>query len=252
MSQENNGAKGRQKDKVWVVMTPVSVHVEINKISRVSPCRNNMSQVATYRICVSKGTTSSDILYARNPGTEDSTLLACHPAYHRGVWGVTHARSACSRGRGQYNRSTQAVWSRHFYQPHRHTLAYGKIIHNPEAIFRTAGPHSFVSRWHSADSAHHIPVGPMPSSSPFDGGWLFRTPAASLSGFFPRFFYKYYRPSASRSLPSFGNLTNYSQECLVQDVPASIAFTSFPLCRQLPLSPTAIWWTRSPPSSYLP
>src|SRR6266702_4083395 len=68
----------------------------------------HMSQVETYRICVSSGSTSSTVLYARNGCTEDSRLLAS-PAYLRGVRGISGARSPCSRGRGQYHGCAQAV-----------------------------------------------------------------------------------------------------------------------------------------------
>src|ERR1700677_3765871 len=46
-----------------------------------------MSQVATYRICISTGSRSSTVLYSPNTCGEDSSLLAS-PAYRRGVRGI--------------------------------------------------------------------------------------------------------------------------------------------------------------------
>jgi hypothetical protein len=67
-----------------------------------------MSQVETYRICVSTSSTSSTIFYERNACAEDSRLLA-HPAYRRAVQGTFSSLSASYRGRGQYHGCTEAV-----------------------------------------------------------------------------------------------------------------------------------------------
>jgi len=59
-----------------------------------------MSQVAKYRICVSKGSTPSTVLYARNACVEDSRLLpVARPACRCAVRGISSARCAGSRGK---------------------------------------------------------------------------------------------------------------------------------------------------------
>ena len=56
-----------------------------------------MSQVATYRICVSTGSTPSTVLYVWNACGEEPKLLAS-PAHRRGIWGISGAISLYSGG----------------------------------------------------------------------------------------------------------------------------------------------------------
>ena len=75
----------------------------------LAQARAYMSQVATYHICMSTDSTSPTVLHPGNACAEHSRLLARHSAYRRTVRRISRARTAKSRGRGQYHDRTDAV-----------------------------------------------------------------------------------------------------------------------------------------------
>ena len=76
--------------------------------AKLAQARAYMLKMATYRICISTGFTPLVVLYVWNACTEECRLLAC-PSHRCAVRGVSSARSADSRGRGQYHGRIQAV-----------------------------------------------------------------------------------------------------------------------------------------------